>query len=307
MKSLSHKRASTLHPADTFANHQRTQSMKILFTMTLSKFVALSSIVLHCNVGTALMHSHPSYIVSPFSQKYRSRGLNIELGAGSSPHLTEDLKMTSSTNHWATYALLFSSWTDGVAASNDAQAFLKYSLLRKMLSDKIYRHESEVTNSVRFSPCNGPDVNALNNLEKVDELIERGQSLLGDTDIICDDGTFNSWSVEVMNYLAAESNGLLEFRFLYIPTAMYALDPQSSNTPGKQRQRARADGKKRRDQVANLLSELFVSDGARKAKVNVCAITLDLDDGSLKQPIGFLDQASIPKVSHLVVFDCILL
>ena len=38
---------------------------------------------------------------------------------------------------------------------------------------------------------------------------------------------------------------------------MYALRPDSDNTPGKQRQRARADGKKRRTAIINQLQELF--------------------------------------------------
>lgn len=220
------------------------------------------------------------------------------LRAGTSPQLAEDAGVAISADGWATHALLFSSWTDGVAANVDAQMLLKYSILRKMLSDKIDRHEVEVKQSVEFSPCNGPDINALNNLELVDRLIHQGKSLLGNDGIISsDDNAFSVWTDEVLQYLKSESSGSVELRFLYIPTAMYALNPNSSNTPGKQRQRARADGKKKRDQVTKMLDEMFNESGMNKSKqLNTCAITLDFDDGSLKQPVGFLDQNKIPEV-----------
>ena len=186
----------------------------------------------------------------------------------------------------------------GVASNNDARSFLKYALLRKMLRDNIHRYEDEVKTSVEFSPCNGPDVDALNCLEMVDELIEREQLILRENRIMANDDAFNKWSDDAMDYLLSVSNGSIDLRFLYIPTAMYALNPQSSNTPGKQRQRARADGKKRRDQVTNVIDELF------NAKIQISAITLDLDDGSLKQAIGFSDQESIPKVCDFSSGHC---
>jgi hypothetical protein len=82
-------------------------------------------------------------------------------------------------------------------------------------------------------------------------------------------------------------------RFLYIPTAMYALRPESSNTPGKQRQRARADGKKRRNEIVQTLDSLF-----DQSSIGVSVVTLDLDDGSIKQPEGFREDAesTIPEV-----------
>lgn len=199
----------------------------------------------------------------------------------------------SSTAGWATHALLFSSWTDGVAANKDAQLLLKYSLLTKMLREKLNNHEEEVKSSVEFSPCNGPDISALNNLEIADVLLDQGNSILESNSIIND--SFSTWSKGVLKWLL-RTNKSVELKFLYIPTAMYALSPSSSNTPGKQRQRARADGKKRRDQVMKLLNEMFTENDDETTKLNICAITLDLDDGSLKQPAGFLNQDSVPKV-----------
>lgn len=200
--------------------------------------------------------------------------------------------------HVYRFSNLSCNLTLGVASNNDTRSFLKYALLRKMLRDNNHRYEDEVKTSVEFSPCNGPDVHALNCLEMVDELIEREQLILRENRIMANDDAFNKWSDDAMDYLLSVSNGSIDLRFLYIPTAMYALNPQSSNTPGKQRQRARADGKKRRDQVTNVIDELF------NAKIQISAITLDLDDGSLKQAIGFSDQESIPKVCEFSSGHC---
>lgn len=119
-----------------------------------------------------------------------------------------------------------------------------------------------------------------------------------------------------------DDDAMLNVRILYIPTASYALNPQSSNTPGKQRQRARADGKKRRTQLLKLLEDLLSSnhdnnennsgsdggDGGggespdengsdprlRRRRINLLSTTLDLDDGSLKQPVGSTNAALFP-------------
>ena len=239
-----------------------------------------------------------AFFVSTFSQtQHQARRHQVKLESRrSQQHLTDDEAVASTNKRWAEHALLFSSWTDGVVSNNHAQTFLKYALMRKMLSDKIHRHENEIKLSAEFSPCNGPDVNALNSLETVDTLVDCGKMLLGDDSILSDENVINKWSNKVLQYLHSETDVPLSLRILYIPTAMYALNPSSSNTPGKQRQRARADGKKRRDLVTNLIDTLFNENDTGETPLNICAITLDLDDGSLKQPVGFLEHESIPKV-----------
>lgn len=145
--------------------------------------------------------------------------------------------------------------------------------------------------SVEFSPCNGPNVDALNNLEAVDQLYERGQQFSAD-DFDTTNEKVDTWSSETLSYLNTDTNHDLNVRVLYIPTAAYALNPQSSNTPGKQRQRARADGKKRRTQLLNLINELL--NDSDDTQFNILATTLDLDDGSLKQPVGSDDASLFP-------------
>jgi peptidase E len=84
-------------------------------------------------------------------------------------------------------------------------------------------------------------------------------------------------------------------KILYIPTAMYALKKDSINTPGKQRQRARRDAKERRDKIVQFVETLFeTSDEGNDEKdgkntvssLNTLAVTLDLDDGSIKHPVA---------------------
>jgi hypothetical protein len=107
---------------------------------------------------------------------------------------------------------------------------------------------------------------------------------------------------------------------------MYALQSDSSSTPGKQRQRARADGKKRRDAIVEYIQQLKIlgNEGTliyihliqldepiilvvlivytvyhhRLLDVQILAITLDLDDGSLKQPYGSNDLQMFPQSGH---------
>jgi peptidase E len=84
---------------------------------------------------------------------------------------------------------------------------------------------------------------------------------------------------------SADDAPIINLKLLYIPTAMYALRSDSQNTPGKQRQRARADGKKRRDQLVSFLQTTLDEElNIGSNKTCISTITLDLDDGSIKQP-----------------------
>jgi hypothetical protein len=178
--------------------------------------------------------------------------------------------------NWAQCALLISSFSDGIMQSKDGQAFLKSGLLSSMLSQERALLEARVEKSVLASPCNGPDPGALGAMEQADE----AQAYLRF-------GSLNSESV-----LGHIEDPVL--RFLYIPTATYALRRDSDNTPGKQRQRARADGKKRRAQVINQLRQLLGE------SIEIHAVTMDLDDGSIKQPEGSNLSSVFPEVGYVV-------
>jgi hypothetical protein len=145
--------------------------------------------------------------------------------------------------------------------------------------------EEDVASSAVHSPCCGPiDIEALTRLEAADDAIRDIQQGRKPWEEVLD-------SLIVMDD-DDDDEHILELRFLYVPTAMYAIRSDSTNTPGKQRQRARADGKQRRNEIANLLSDRLGD------RVPILTITLDLDDASVKQPEGSEDPSRFPTVSR---------
>ena len=222
-------------------------------------------------------------------------------------------------HHWAARAILFSSFDDGISSNPIARSFLRHSLADALLRDLISLTEDELRTTSEFSPCNGTCVDTLNYLEVVDQLRERGREALVAAlsssadekqtlfDVTCND--VDLWSTEAIQHLLHSADKMDKAPFtscvkvLYIPTAMYALDQNSSNTPGKQRQRARADGKKRRDKLVELVDTLLSIpndkadnnfDNNQRRQIDVLTITLDVDDGSLKQPAGSDNSSLFP-------------
>jgi hypothetical protein len=179
--------------------------------------------------------------------------------------------------------VLASSFSDGIVPNPDVKDFLMGGLIKSLLAEKQTKAENAIKGSVIVSPCNGPNISALNSLELADD---RLASLQKDP---------SSWSDIAHDLLMEDDNNELELRFVYIPTALYALRADSENSPGKQRQRARADGKQRRNAIVDLLKEQL------NDTISVLAVTLDFDDGSVKQPEGSGDKRRFPKVSHLKI------
>jgi len=205
----------------------------------------------------------------------------------------------SSSSNWATHAILFASLSDGIIPNQGSRSFLRYALTNKLLYEQTAKKEDNIISSAEFSPCNGPDIQTIDSLETIDQLYERGQKFTVD-DFESNLESVNLWAEESLQYIKSETTNDIDIRVLYIPTASYALNQQSKNTPGKQRQRARADGKKRRTQLLNLLdailnksSNSINGDDDSDIQFNLLAITLDLDDGSLKQPVGSDDASSL--------------
>ena len=182
-------------------------------------------------------------------------GWNAASAAGRSLTTSSLLRSSNSNDPSVTLhcGLFLSSFSDGLLPNLDAQAWLRRHLVRSILRDEQRSVEKALADSAVQSPCCGPDVDTLSALEAIDEAMEQ------------------------LSCLPTEAT----LRLLYIPTAMYALRPDSDNTPGKQRQRARADGKKRRNAIVQLLQELLPG-------TTVETVTLDLDDGSLKQGEGVI-------------------
>jgi len=189
--------------------------------------------------------------------------------------------------------LMISSFSDGLIPNDAARACLQRGLVRALLSELQQAAETALESSVMASPCNGPNTEALRNLESVDEAMEQ---LLKEPSSSSNNNNNNP--LELLQSCTTGQD--LELRFVYIPTAMYALRPESNNTPGKQRQRARADGKKRRNEIVQLLQQEL------SGAVNVAAVTLDLDDGSIKQPESTIKHNGVslfPKTGEQALTD----
>jgi hypothetical protein len=165
--------------------------------------------------------------------------------------------------------LLISSFSQGLLPNKDAHVILQKELVRSLLTDHVQQAESQLEQSVMFSPCSGPDIDVLERLECMDGALQQT------------DRTTNPLAL-------LPTHTRLPLRFVYIPTAMYALRPDSNNTPGKQRQRARADGKARRNDIVALIRQLLPN-------VDIQAVTLDLDDGSIKHAEGSGTESDFPK------------
>ncbi len=187
--------------------------------------------------------------------------------------------VSNESGDWINHGLLLSSFTDGLKPNPEAIDFLMRGLVASLGREFQAAAETKVTESALQSPCCGPDLDAIMRMESVDVTLaklEQGQM---------------SWR-EVLKAFVESSidDKPLALRLLYIPTAMYALRQDSNNTPGKQRQRARADGKKRRNEIVELLSSQLGQ------HVVIQAVSLDLDDGSVKQPEGSDNPSVFPKV-----------
>jgi len=222
---------------------------------------------------------------------------------------------TTAGTHWMDRGMMLSSFSDGILPNPKARRLLGWGVVRSWLMQIQRRVEGRIADSVKFSPCAGPtDVPALNQLELVDEAVRLAEEqllqLVGITnkDI---DGAEDSTSAtttttqqlrQLLKELFEENGGkgiddddddstdnemLFEVRFAYAPTALYALRSDSNNTPGRQRQRARADGKQRRDLVARLLREelssLLQLPLPLRRRMTLSIATIDFDDGSVKQ------------------------
>ncbi|KAG7374634.1 peptidase S51 family protein [Nitzschia inconspicua] len=177
---------------------------------------------------------------------------------------------------WLDKGLLLSSFTDGLRSNRDSQDWLCNALVERLWKDFQQQSERGLLDSNIFSPCNGPDPDLWQQLEDVDLQIEE---LYSKNEGNCH---ASSWrrSLEMLRLQQRQqnqdNNTIIELRLLYIPTALYALRKDSTNSPGKQRQRARADGKQRRNEIVAMLQDNL--DG-----VAISAVTLDFDDGSVKQ------------------------
>lgn len=193
---------------------------------------------------------------------------------------------------WLDKGLILSSFTDGLKANPTAVDWLMNALVESLWEEEQHEAEIALKESNLASPCNGPDPVLLHRLEETDKHrnVGGGSDWKKNLQLLCD--TKNNDNDN------ANDNAVIRLRFLYIPTAMYALRPGSTSKPGKQRGRNRADGKKRRNEILRLLQdqlEEFVvashdgnDDGNENKKdttvFSISTVSMDFDDASVKQP-----------------------
>ena len=222
-----------------------------------------------------------AFLVVPFAVRQRAAQQTSSLQSAS-PAAGATTPMGNESGEWLKHGLLMSSFSDGLKPNPHAIDFLMRGLVASLWKEHRQRKAEEaVTESVRQSPCCGPNLDVLKSME------------IADTALLDLEEGRTPWK-DVLNDLV---DGTQELRFLYIPTAMYAIRQDSTQSPGIQRQRARADGKKRRNEIVHLLSCQL------EGKVPIRVVTLDLDDSSIKQPDGHDDATTIPKVRLLILFN----
>jgi Peptidase family S51 len=200
--------------------------------------------------------------------------------------------------------MLFSSFSDGVVRNLKAHDALRRGLVRAALRQMQQDAESQVRQSVLHSPCAGPNIQFLNRLDVLDRAVSKVEGPIDPVEVLqqclCnlekleveDNGTSRAQALTAPNKENSAKKRSVALRFVYVPTAMYALRRDSVSTPGKQRQRARADAKKRRDDICNLVLSLFRHQSTTTTSsssqpcldVSLQVVTLDWDDGSLKHP-----------------------
>jgi hypothetical protein len=192
----------------------------------------------------------------------------------------------SSSSKWLDKGLLLSSFTDGLKSNPQVQGWLFEALVERLWKEERQRTQKALEQSNKFSPCNGPDPIMWERLEEIDQVVDELYPSSSSSAAAADAQSVPSsftWKQSLDVLLSnkrnhdQENDAILELRILYIPTAMYALRSDSTNTPGKQRQRARVDGKKRRNEIVHMLATNLKG-------LSVLAVTLDFDDGSVKQP-----------------------
>jgi peptidase E len=195
------------------------------------------------------------------------------------------------------HGLLFSSFTEGVKPSKEAAAFIKKVLIQAMVSEVLAEQQNE---DKLISSATQPNITTfLQKLvfdqqqeEEDNNNINSNKTII---DLLVAEPTSSTTQIQTnISTTSSHANTSqpplveLPLRLLYIPTAMYALRKDSLNTPGKQRQRARADAKSRRDTIVQYLQSLFHnSDNPNKNTpigIHISALTLDVEDGSLKHP-----------------------
>jgi hypothetical protein len=136
-------------------------------------------------------------------------------------------------------------------------------------SSKIWYPNKYQDNEFKFSSIQARRAILLSSFDEGFQKSEAAQEFLRSSLLSCLEESYGKQSQIQSPYIPT-------LRFLYIPTAMYAYRRDSTSSPGIQRQRARADARKRRNIIAESLRRLL------PLSIPLSIVTYDLDDGSLR-------------------------
>ena len=295
------------------------------------------------------LHSHDTDVLLDTNETPTSNTINSR-SSTSKPTLRHGLMVSSFANGVLNHSTPKSSSFSTSPSAHPSKLFFQLNIASILLKEHINLIQKAIESSVKFSPCAGPNIALLNLLERGDGICTRLNGLIENTfiesgmdsannvhnrrnksmDVIITDindqgenSVYDDTIQEVFKFIhesssssskpnsTSSSNYPPTIRILFIPTAMYALRKDSKNSAGKQRQRNRADAKKRRSQLVQFIESLYVhdcnEDSSEQSKddrydamnlevsqswfyskciMNTCAVTLDFDDGSIKQPIA---------------------
>mmetsp|Transcript_53226 Transcript_53226/g.57773 ORF Transcript_53226/g.57773 Transcript_53226/m.57773 type:complete len:460 (-) Transcript_53226:584-1963(-) len=254
-----------------------------------------------------------------------------------------DSSSSSSSSYWLDKGLLLSSFNNGLKANPNAIDWLMKTLIESLWKEEQQKTLKALEKSNIFSPCNGPDPIILEQLENIDRVVVKQQEIIHNNDdnsnsekmqwmknleLLCKMKMRMKMKMKNQHYVVDGDDddddkndnpqqslshpllSIINLRILYIPTAIYALRPDSSSSPGKQRGRNRTDARKRRTEIIRLLanqleeqqqasyspSVIHNSNNNKEDEdsnrvrqhlrqvYNIRTVTLDFDDGSVKQP-----------------------
>jgi len=136
---------------------------------------------------------------------------------------------------WATRALLFSLFEEGMSSNSVARSFLRHLFINALLREQISLTEDDVCSLAEFSPCNEPSQRLLDNLGCIDQLWKRGQQIRVSSNDYLNKDNVDLWLTEALRLLQRHRQfSTTQERVIHAPMARYALDPQSTTTPEKQ-------------------------------------------------------------------------
>ena len=255
-----------------------------------------------CRKGGDMLVSHIAFVKRPFSRTTTCvQATETDRTDASSPTTgtfhqdtirPQDEAASRRRSSCLACGLLFSSFSDGLKPTVQAHVVLQQGLLQSLLRQGQVQVEREIAQSATQSPCCGPtNLDAVQHLEQLDQAMQQLWSCSTVSSSVPRETAESIWKALLNKDMGNDDSHarLPSIRIVYIPTALYALRPDSTSTPGKQRQRARYDAKERRQALVQFLEPLVtdllpLESASAPATLQLELVTVDLSDNSVKLP-----------------------